>query len=134
MGDIAVIGLVLSAMLAVGGCETVPHGRLEVLNRTTSEVTVSSMDGSGRGLVVQACSQGHLDDFPLWHIRVESPTSPNGYITGAEIGRQVLLLGSDGPVAMAQAPDPLPPCISPLGSVTSTVGPTFAPSGLPTDG
>jgi len=128
----ALIGVVLGASLAVGGCEAIPHGRLEVVNRTTSEVTLSSMDSSARRLVVRACSEEHLDDFPLWHIRVESPTSPNGYITGADVGRQVLLLGPDGPVSMAQAPDPLPPCTSPLGSIISTASPMVARSDAPT--
>lgn len=107
------VGLALALVLAMGACESVPRGRLDVVNRTTGEVTISTTDGSHR-LTVPACAAGHLDDFPLWHIRIESPTSRNGYVSGAEVGRQVLLLGPDGPVVLAQAPDPLPPCVSPL--------------------
>ena len=107
------LGLSLMMILTVSACESVPHGRLDVVNRTTGAVTISATDGSHR-FVVPPCGAGHLDDFPLWHVRIASPTSPNGVVSGADVGRQVLLLSPAGAVALADLPDPLPPCVSPL--------------------
>lgn len=103
--------LLVGLMAAVGSCwpGSGPLGRLDVLNRTETAVVISTTDGSTH-FSVRACERRELDRFPLDRFRIDAPTSPNGYIWGADVSRPVLILESSGPTISDHEPDPLPPC------------------------
>lgn len=103
--------LPLALVAAVGSClpEATPLGRLDVVNRTVVDVTISTMDGSEH-FTVPACQQRELDRFPLNRFRIDALTSPNGYIWGADISRPILIVEATGPTVADREPDPLPPC------------------------
>jgi hypothetical protein len=89
-------------------------GHLEVVNLTTVEISIATMDGSQHRFTVPPCARLGLDDFPLNRFRIESATSPNGYVWGASVASPVLIVTATGPEIAARVPDPLPACVGSL--------------------